>query len=185
MRKIISLFLIIFGIYCYIFAGYGFIERTKPTRISFADSHQVTANLTSKKIANPTSIEIPSLKIVLPIIQSKIINNEWEATTEGVSYLIHSPVPGETGNSILYGHNWPNLLGKLPKIKIGEEIIITSEDNKKYKFDVHYTATVTPDQVSVLKQSQDKRITLYTCTGFLDSHRFVVVGILKENELFF
>lgn len=182
MRKFLSRSLILLGIICYIFVGYGFIERTQPRRVSFAYAQKLVAENPSspKKLANPTYIEIPSLYIALPIFPAKIINGEWEATTQGVSYLVHSPVPGEYGNSILYGHNWTNLLGSLPNIKIGDKIIITNAEKKKLTFEVQYTALVTPDEVSILQPSKDNRITLYTCTGFLDSHRFVVVGILKK-----
>ncbi|MGB2731849.1 MAG: sortase, partial [Microgenomates group bacterium] len=52
----------------------------------------------------------------------------------------------------------------------------------KRTFIVQVTANVSPDQTNVLKQSHDKRLTLYTCSGFLDTQRFVVVATL-ENEI--
>ncbi len=182
MKKLLSSTLMLFGIACYVFVSYGFIERTQPKRVSFAYAKEIINTNTPSPVytSQPILINIPSLDIQLPIIPSQITNNEWQATTEGVSYLIHSPIPGEYGNSILYGHNWPNLLGKLPQIKIGDEVIITYEDQSTRTFEIHYTTLVTPDQVEILAPSKDKRITLYTCTGFLDSHRFVAVGIVKE-----
>jgi sortase (surface protein transpeptidase) len=113
----------------------------------------------------PQYIEIPDLKIKLPIIPSKITGGKWETTSKGVSYLETSPIPGEKGNSILYGHNWEKLLGRLVKIKTGAKIVITYSDS------------------SILNQTEDERMTIYTCTGFLDSMRFIVVAFPEKSRL--
>ncbi len=131
----------------------------------------------------PEYIEIPDLKIKLPIIPSKIMNGKWETTSKGVSYLDSSPIPGDTGNSVLYGHNWEKLLGKLIKIKPGARIVITYSDGSAKNFIAEYTGTVKPDQIGILNQTADKRLTIYTCTGFLDSMRFVVVAFPEKNLL--
>ena len=43
---------------------------------------------------------------------------------------------------------------------------------------IEYTQVVTPDQTHILAPSDDRRVTLYTCTGFLDRKRFVVTATL-------
>lgn len=180
MKRFLSNILILFGIACYALVVYSYYERTNPRRVSFANVGFVSAQSELKASHEPIGITIPSVSISLPIIPSKIVNGQWEATTKGVSYLTSSSVPGEYGNSILYGHNWENLLGGLPRVKPGQLIEIIYDDGSKKIFEIEYTVTVTPDQTHILAPSLDKRITLYTCTGFLDSKRFVVVGILKE-----
>lgn len=152
-------------------------ERHNSKRLEFQN-----LNLLSKNPSKvyPTEILINDLKIHLPIYPSEIKNNRWETTTKGVSYLTYSPIPGSIGNSIIYGHNYENLFGPLTKIKPGEEIKIIFADKSIKSFKVKYTQTVTPDQTHILNQTKDKRITVYTCTGFLDLKRFVAVAILKE-----
>ena len=54
---------------------------------------------------------IKDLGIDLPVIPAKAKNNHWDTTDNGVSYLLSSPVPGDTGNSIFYAHNWASLFG--------------------------------------------------------------------------
>ena len=120
--------------------------------------------------------------IYLPIKQATISDGNWEASHDAISYLISSPVPGEKGNSILYGHNWPNLLGNLPKVKPGQNIEIIFNNGTRSVFTVVYTSVVNPDQTHILNDSQDNRITLYTCTGFLDRKRFVATAVLQENQ---
>lgn len=141
-------------------------------------------NLQATKISNskttPIRITIPILNIENSIYESSINNGQWESTTEGVSYLSSSPNPGDTGNSILYGHNWPSLLGNLHKIKPGDQIEILMSDGEKRIFVVKFTSIVNPEQTHILNQTKDKRITIYTCIGFLDSKRFVATAVLSK-----
>jgi len=71
-------------------------------------------------------------------------------------------------------------LGNLEKAKSGQVIEIEFKNGEKKHFLIQRLATVWPDQKSVLYPSEDKRITLYTCTGFLDSKRFVVVATTQD-----
>jgi len=166
---------IMLGFALLFFGAYLVFERYNPKRLGFENVSQAVI---SSSNTYPKKIFIPKLSIELGIYPAKIINNNWEATTQGVSYLASSPVPGEAGNSILYGHNFPNLLGSLPKIKPGDKIVIVLNSGEEKTFVVKYTQIVTPQQTEILKSSNDTRITLYTCTGFLDSKRFVATATL-------
>ncbi len=172
-----SKFLIFLGILLIVLSGYLVYQRYSPKKLEFKN-FSASANTSSE--INPVSISIPSLGIKNVIIPSMIKDNKWEATTEGISYLSSSPVPGQDGNSILYGHNWPNILGDLSKIKPGEKIEITMSNGERRIFTVEYTSIVNSSQTHILNQSTDKRITIYTCAGFLDSKRFVATAILTK-----
>jgi sortase A len=163
------------GLLLLIFAAYLQYERITPRRLTFA--YKTTPN-NSSRIESPIGVVIPSLGISLPIFPATVSNNSWPTTDKGVSYLLSSPLPGEKGNSVLYAHNWSNLFGKLPEIKVGDTIKVIGKKNSVTSFSVKYTAEVDPSNASILAPSTDKRITLYTCTGFLDSKRFVVVATL-------
>jgi LPXTG-site transpeptidase (sortase) family protein len=123
----------------------------------------------------PTRIEIPRLSVHLPIYGANLDNNHWETTEIGVSYLVSSPAPGQVGNSVMYGHNWPNLLGNLRHIVPGDEIVIHMGE-EPIKFAVTYTMVVPGSNTTVYQETADTRLTLYTCTGFFDKDRFVVVA---------
>lgn len=169
---------ILLGIMLLFFGAYLMYERNNPKRLEFKTIGRASSTVPDKY---PTMIFIPKLNTKLAVFPAQVKNGNWDATTKGISYLSSSPTPGDAGNSILYGHNYPNLLGNLPEIKPGDEIIITLNDNQAKKFVVKYTSVVSPDQTQILKPSSDTRITLYTCTGFLDSKRFVVTAILKSE----
>jgi len=120
------------------------------------------------------------LNISLPVIPAQIHNNTWETTNDGVSFLLSSTIPGKRGNSIFYGHNYENILGRLPDIKIGDTIEVELSNGMKRTYIVSQTLVVNPYADYIVEQTQDERIIIYTCIGFLDSKRFVVVGIPKK-----
>jgi sortase (surface protein transpeptidase) len=93
---------------------------------------------------------------VLDISDGEVVDDRWSISDTGVSYLTSSVVPGTAGNSVMYGHNKGDILGGLPM-------------------------QIKPTQVEILNQSDDTRLTIYTCSGFLDTARFVVVGKLIES----
>ncbi len=153
--------------------------RTSPTRLNFDTTYAQNQSVAAESKAVPTRLIIGDVKVDLPVYAASVVNNQWQTTTKGVSYLRSSPVPGEKGNSIIYGHNWLNLLGPLTAVRPGEKIEVDFSDNSHKTFVVEYTSIVNPNDASILAPSKDKRITLYTCTGFLDSKRFVAVATLQ------
>lgn len=183
MRKLFSNIFILLGIALFAVGAYFVWERNSPSRISFnSPPPPQKGSLVEGAVTaggRPVAIKIPSINKELEIVPAEIINNRWESTKKGVSYLATSPIPGETGNSILYGHNYPNILKDLTKVKVGDEITIVFENGGERKFEVHFTQEVGPNQSSILNPTDDKRITLYTCSGFFDSKRFVVTALLK------
>lgn len=175
--KTLSHLLIIAGILLYAFAAYQIALRENPKRLAF-DTYSYGHSVNNK--TTPTEITIKDLGIDVPLIPATVTNQTWQTTTAGASYLSSSPMPGSKGNSIIYAHNWKSLFGNLVNAKIGQEVTVTYPDHTKKTFVIVYTSVVSPDQSTILAPSSDKRITLYTCTGLLDSKRFVAVAILKS-----
>jgi len=183
MRKLLGNLFIIVGTLLFVTGGFLVWERNSPKRVSFntPPPPQKGSLIEGASLVEgrPVLIKIPSINKELEIIPSEIVNNRWESTKKGVSYLSTSPIPGELGNSIIYGHNYPNLLKDLTKVKVGDEIAIVFENGGEKIFEVRFTQEVGPNQSSILNPTEDKRITLYTCSGFFDSKRFVVTAFLN------
>ncbi len=178
--KLLSRLFILIGILFYSLGIYNIWLINDPNRLSF-QNYTYAQTQPQYLISEPTKVSIENLAINLPLLPSNIVNGNWETTEIGASYLKSSPIPGEVGNSVIYAHNWTSLFGNLVSILPGDEVKIEFEDKSVKTFVVKYTSTVTPDTTSILAPTNDKRITLYTCVGILDSHRFVAVAILKEN----
>jgi LPXTG-site transpeptidase (sortase) family protein len=176
--KFLYRFLIILGIVCYIVGIFFVWERNNPNRLAFKS---YVGNYKNVRVANaPTRIIIRDLGIDLPLYPAKMTNNEWQTTIQGASYLISSPIPGEIGNSIIYAHDWASLFGPLLNARRGGKVEIEFTDKTRKTFVIEKTVVVPNNQTDVLAPTKDRRITLYTCTGFLDSQRFVAVAILEK-----
>ncbi|HUD18829.1 MAG TPA: sortase [Patescibacteria group bacterium] len=156
-------------------------QRNDPNSLAFYGPDMVTLQTASASAQMPVRFSIPAARINLPVYPSVITEHTWADTKKGVSFLKTSPLPGEIGNSIIYGHNWNVLLGRLTTVKPGDKIFVTYPDSLKV-FTVRFTATISPNETFILKPTTDRRITVYTCTGFLDSKRFVVTATLDEPK---
>lgn len=167
MKRIAGALYLLIGCALFLYGGVLIRERTVPVskqpQVRLADSDRVF------------SLSIPSAQIDLPVYTATISGTTWQTTKRGVSYLSTSPFPGMSGNSVLYGHNWPNLLGNLHRVKPGDAIYITRR-NATSRFVVRYVSVVSPHTSSVYAASEDTRLTLYTCTGFLDRERLVITA---------
>jgi LPXTG-site transpeptidase (sortase) family protein len=177
--KLLSRLFILVGILLYAFAVYQIVLHENPKRLAF-DNYTYGSNKNVNNKNLPTEITIKDLGIDLPVYPAIVTNNQWQTTTAGASYLTSSPLPGTKGNSVVYAHNWRSLFGPLVNARVGEKVTVTYPNKTKKTFVIAYTSVVSPTQSTILAPSNDKRITLYTCTGILDSKRFVAVAILKS-----
>ncbi len=161
------------GISCMLFivGAYLIWERTNPDRLTL-----IPYTAPARLAGQPDTLTIPAAHISLPIYPAHLIGTHWDQTTRGVSYLVSSPLPGTQGNSVVYGHNWTNLLGPLNKVKPGDALFVKYGTNSM-KFTVQFVGIVAANTMSIIAPTTDTRVTLYTCTGFLDSQRIVVTAI--------
>ncbi len=125
----------------------------------------------------PVRVDIPSAGIAVPVSQSRIVDGVWQVSETGASHLAVSANPGQAGNIIIYGHNYPAIFGNLPSVRRGDSVLVTAGDGRKTAYAVREAITVMPDDLSVVMPTDTETLTLYTCTGFLDSQRFVVRAV--------
>lgn len=124
----------------------------------------------------PAKIYIPKLERVLYVSDGYLDNNRWTVSETGVSYYSNSARPGEIGNSVIYGHNRRDILGGLWRVQDGDTIYVIMDSGDFVKYQVFEKKEIQPTQVEILNQTADSRLTVYTCSGFLDQTRFVVVA---------
>lgn len=173
MKNLLSRIFLVSGFLLVASAAYLLYLRHSTHPLTFEDQPK---SMVAIAFGAPQKVQIPSINVNLPVIPSLIHNKTWETTDKGVSYLMSTPLPGEKGNSVMYGHNWTSLLKRLPSVKPGDSVLVTMENGTVKKFKVEFTATVNADQTYVIDNTEDSRLTIYTCVGFLDSKRFVVVA---------
>lgn len=107
---------------------------------------------------------------------------EWTISPDKVSYLLNSARPGDPGNIILYGHNKREILGNIRALKGGEKITLTLNNGVKRIYVVKKIVEVSPAQTELLIPTTTEILTLYTCSGPLDSRRFVVQAESLPNQ---
>lgn len=143
--------------------------------------HNTTRNKNKVKKSIVGSIEIPKLNLNLNIINgTNSLNLMYGATT-----VLPNQKVGE-GNYVLAGHNmlkrgvlFSNLLTRkdTPNIFKGDKIYIHQKD-KTFIYEVESTEVVNRFNTSILKQTENPELTLFTCTRIPPSgktdYRFVV-----------
>lgn len=147
----------------------------KKTPANSAGPFKIDSNLLSKKdpVEQPLRIVVPNHKLDLPIVEAKVIDGFWEISETTASHGIGSANPGENGNIVIFAHARDNLFGQIKDIKDGEEIYILTKD-RWFKYEVIETKFVDPNQVEVIAPTPKETLTLFTCSGFLDSKRLIV-----------
>ncbi len=123
----------------------------------------------------PEQITISSI-IDIPITVGDYVDEKWtDSQTEAV-YYAGSATPLAGGNTIIYAHNTSSLFGKLKQVTTGDVVALRLSDGTIRQYQVKSTNVVDPSQIEPLQPSQTEKLTLYTCSGFLDSQRLVVVA---------
>jgi len=153
-------------------------EVKKPT-ISEKEPIKVSQELTKKIDTTgeeiPVRIIIPKLAIDIPVTESKVIDGYWELSDDKASFGLGSAFPGDLGNSVIFAHAREVLLGPLKRISLKDNIHILTKKHY-FSYEVTEVKSVYPNQVEVVGPTQDERLTLFTCSGFLDNQRLVVIA---------
>lgn len=121
----------------------------------------------------PSSVKEYSLSIPKLNIQDAKVLMGGEDLTRGLVHYLPVTLPGEKGNSVIFGHStlpqlynvkdYKTIFTYLPSLNKGDHVIAKVGD-VSYEYEVYEMFVVKPDQVSVLEQLRDSSIlTLITC----------------------
>ena len=132
----------------------------------------------SREVYLQNVLEIPSLNIKVPVLEGT--DSETLAVAAG-----HFQGTGELGqgNYCIAGHNstiYAEIFNDLDQIQIGAEMDLMDTDAEKtcYTYVVAEYKVVDPEDVAVLDDYGDDRLTVISCTDD-GTQRQVVVGMLK------
>jgi LPXTG-site transpeptidase (sortase) family protein len=139
---------------------------------------------------------LPARRIIAPkigldseVVESKIKNGEWVVPKFVAGHLEGTAKPGTPGNAVFSGHVSSiasgNVFENLGRLSVGDEVLIHTQADE-FRYRVTHKLTVKNDDMSVIQNAGDERITLITCTGtWLPlrrdfSHRLVIVAIREQ-----
>lgn len=147
--------------------------NTQESEIPIKADSTFASSLEEKNL--PQRIIIPSLAIDLSVTPSKLVKGYWQTSETTASFGLGSAVPGQVGNTVVFAHAKEGLFLPLKNITFGKDIYVFTKDTW-YQYRVDEIREVLPSDVYVVKKTSDNRLTLFTCTGFLDSKRLVVIA---------
>ncbi|MBD3329115.1 sortase [Candidatus Dojkabacteria bacterium] len=134
------------------------------------------------------SIDLDDLKIT-PNVNSYDEDVYNLSLKSGVAHFRGTPLPGDGGNTFIYGHSsvptWfeayksnPEIaFSRLENMSIGDEVIVKKDENT-LKYVVRKIKRVAPDDFSILQpQGDQETITLMTCWPLgIGTKRLIVIG---------
>ncbi len=128
---------------------------------------------TSVVPGDPT-ISIPKINVFSPVVYEPSVaeGNVQKALESGVVHYGNTPLPGQPGNSVIFGHssndwwepgNYKFIFGLLDKLAPGDRFSVDYQ-SRRYIYEVASTKVVAPTDVSVLNPTAEPTMTLITCT---------------------
>lgn len=125
--------------------------------------------------ATPTPVISPAVRIVAPtikldskVVESKIVNGDWQVPKFVAGHLQGTDDPLQGGNVVLCGHidsiSSGDVFANIGKLKPGDGIdIYTQTGIVKYK--VSKLIVVPNTDIAVVQNQSEETLTLITCTG--------------------
>jgi LPXTG-site transpeptidase (sortase) family protein len=151
----------------------GFYLWYRQTTLSFSTPH-IPVEAPIKAGSEPRHLSITSAGIDVGIQPALIKDGIWQTSQNSATHLFTSARPTEAGNIVIYAHNKKDLFGNLRLVKIGDAISVTTEHGTTHTYIVKDVKTVKPSDIQEVLPSANEVLTLYTCTGLLDSQRLVI-----------
>lgn len=146
-------------------------SQYEKTVLSFKVAPQYETTL-PLRYAEPVEISLNSHPVAIE--PGNIADGVWQVSDERAIHLASSARPGENGNVIIYAHNRPHLFRSLHEVSEGDSITVQTDDLKTYEYKVTRVAVVTPEEITAVLPTSYEVLTVYTCTGWLDTKRLVV-----------
>ena len=131
-----------------------------------------------------TKITINSIEV-----EGKVYEGTDSITMDrGFWHFPISRLPGQKGNMVIIGHRYAKLppnrdtFFNLDKVKIGDSIEVL-QNNNQFTYIVTDTKVVEKNDVSILQDYSDYRITLITCTPLWTANQRLVI-VAKLDKLY-
>lgn len=191
-RKIVIVSITLVAIFVVLNYGY-FLENIK----YLVSNNQTLVSNTAKNeevVGTPNLLEINSLNIKAPIVYTneKTEKAYQAALVNGVVHFPGTALVGDFGNVYIFGHSsdylwspgkYKSVFALLPKISIGEEVLITNQVGQIFKYKVIESKKVSANDLTVLGQQGYKRKLLTLQTSYpvgTALARWVVIAELEK-----
>lgn len=143
------------------------------------------SSLPPARQAEPNRLVIPDMLLNAPIFDGTVAT-QYRTLSRGIWRYPRTSQPGQQGNTVLIGHRFTytnprGVFYNLDKVKLGS-VIGVYWGGKLYRYNVSNITVVPPTDLSVQSQTNDTRLTIYTCTPLWHPvNRLVVVATPESN----
>ena len=149
----------------------------------------------SRTVIEPNLLIVEALAIRVPIQYVAVVdeNKFQQALANGVVHYPGTAQVGEVGNAYIFGHSsdfpwkagsYKTVFATLPKIKLGDQIVVSDRIGKKFIYEVKEAKIVSKDDLSVLDQRDYEKSWLTLQTSWpvgTALKRFVAVAELVKQ----
>jgi len=138
----------------------------------------------SNTTAADNRVIIPAIKVDMPIV---IGDNGERALLKGAWLIPGTSTFDKGGNSVLSCHRYlytkgPRTCFNLDKLKEGDAIIV-QWNGKQYHYKIRMGKVVSPKEVSILNNTRESILTIFTCTPvFTSKNRLYFIADLVETK---
>ena len=157
--------------------------------IQSSGGQSIEESLNPQTVIDRKILEELNTKIIINSIDVEgLVYEGTDAHTmnKGFWHFPPSSFPGQKGNMVVIGHRYAKLppnkdtFFNLDKVKVGDKIEVI-QNNNQFTYIVTETKVVEKNDISVLQDYSDYRITLITCSPLWTSkQRLVIVGKLDK-----
>jgi LPXTG-site transpeptidase (sortase) family protein len=162
-RTTVSLLLIVAGLGLLVYVGSQYFLMYRSQRTLEAQWEEQAAQASVPGAPKLTADDLLT-RVVIPKINLDAIVVEGASRkklSEGPGHMKETATPGEPGNAVITGHR-DTFFRHIYELKNGDDILIRRA-GQVFRYQVTGKKIVMPDDVDVLKQTQDPQLTLITC----------------------
>jgi sortase A len=162
-RKVISLVLIIVGIGLlgYVGSEYWGMFRSQQKLEAEWERQAASMNTPGQAVISPdqmlTRVVIPKIGLDAIVVEGA----SRKDLSEGPGHMKQTAMPGETGNAVITAHR-DTFFRHIYELVKGDQIQVR-RSGRVFTYEVTGKKIVLPDDISVIRQTSDPRLTLITC----------------------
>ena len=160
-------------------------EELSPTPIVEPDGGPPPSTTTTEPPLPPPDgdavavIRIPSIDVEKVVVEGVRVNDLKRAP----GHYPQTPMPGQAGNAAIAGHRttYGAPFYRLDELDEGEEILVRTVQGE-FRYVIDRVHVVRPEQVEVLDQTEEARLTLTTCEPRFSARRRLIVSAVLDDD---
>lgn len=162
-RRVISLALIIIGVVLlgYVAGEYWGMYRSQKNLEAEWQRQAVTVSVPGKAPVSPdqllTRLQIPKIQVDAIVVEGA----SRRELSEGPGHMKQTAQPGEIGNAVITAHR-DTFFRHIYELNKGDQIQVR-RSGRTFTFEVTGRKIVMPEDISVIKPTNDPQLTLITC----------------------